>query len=65
VLKDVRRKQNSKFKVLLQSPESRRTFFAASITPANINLAEKACNALLAVIQLQRQIFLPLRLQIY
>jgi len=33
-------------------------FFAASITPANINLAEKACNALLVNFQLQRQSFL-------
>jgi len=33
-------------------------FFAASITPTNNNLAEKACNALLVIIQLQRQSFL-------
>ena len=32
--------------------------FAASITPANNNLAEKSCNALLVIIQLQRQSFL-------
>jgi len=35
-------------------------FLAASITPTNNNLAEKACNALLEIIQLQRQNFLPL-----
>jgi len=33
-------------------------FFAASITPTNNNLAEKACNALLVIIQLPRQSFL-------
>jgi len=32
-------------------------FFAASITPTN-NLAEKACNALPIIFQLQRQSFL-------
>jgi len=32
--------------------------FAASITPTNNNLAEKSCNALLVIIQLQRQSFL-------
>jgi len=32
--------------------------FAASITPTNNKLAEKACNALLEIIQLQRQSFL-------
>jgi len=32
-------------------------FFAASITPTNNNLAEKACNDLLVIIQLQRQKF--------
>jgi len=32
--------------------------FAASITPTNNNSAEKACNALLVIIQLQRQSFL-------
>jgi len=33
-------------------------FFAASIIPTNNNLAEKSCNALLVIIQLQRQSFL-------
>jgi len=33
-------------------------FFAASITPTNNNLAEKSCNALLVIIQLQMQGFL-------
>ena len=33
-------------------------FFAASITPTNNNLAEKVCNDLLVIIQLQRQSFL-------
>jgi len=33
-------------------------FFAASITPTNNNLTEKACNAPLVIIQLQRQSFL-------
>jgi len=33
-------------------------FFAASITPTSNNLAEKTCNALLVIIQLQRQSFL-------
>jgi len=33
-------------------------FFAASITPTNNNLAEKVCNALLVIIQLQGQSFL-------
>jgi len=33
-------------------------FFAASIIPANNNLAEKSCNALLVIMQLQRQSFL-------
>ena len=33
-------------------------FFAFSITPTDNNLAEKACNALLVIIQLQRQSFL-------
>jgi len=58
VLKKVKRKHNSNFKVLLQSPESRRTFFAASITPTKINLAEKTCYASLVIVQVQRQSFL-------
>jgi len=33
-------------------------FVAASITPTNNSLAEKACDALLVIIQLQRQSFL-------
>jgi len=33
-------------------------FFAASITPTNNNLAEKNCNVLLVIIQLERQTFL-------
>jgi len=33
-------------------------FFAASITPTNNNLAEKTCNVLLVIIQLERQSFL-------
>jgi len=33
-------------------------FFVASITPTINDLAEKACNALLVIIQLQRQSFL-------
>jgi len=35
-----------------------REFFAASTTPTNNNLAEKSCNALLVIIQIQRQSFL-------
>jgi len=52
-----KKKHSSNFKVLLQSPEGRRNYFAASITPTKSNLAEKACNALLEIIQLQRQSF--------
>ena len=33
-------------------------FFAASINPTNNSSVEKACNALLVIIQLQRQSFL-------
>jgi len=33
-------------------------FLAASITPTHNNLAEKVCNALLVIVQLQRQSFL-------
>jgi len=58
VLKNVKRKHNRNLKVLLQSLESRRNFFAASITPTNNNLAEKVCNGLLVIIQLQGQSFL-------
>jgi len=39
-------------------------FFAASIIPTNNNLAEKTCNVLLVIIQLERQSFLALLLQI-
>jgi len=35
-------------------------FLAASITRINNNLAEKACNALLEIIQLQDKVFLAL-----
>jgi len=40
-------------------------FFAVSITPTDINLADKNCSVLLVIIQLERQSFLPLLLQIY
>jgi len=57
VLKNVKRKHNSNFKVFCKV-QTADGIFAASITPTNNNLAEKNCNALLVIIQLQRQSFL-------
>jgi len=55
-----KRKENAQQQFQSSATKSREPteFFAASITPTNNNLAEKACNALLVIIQLQRQTFL-------
>jgi len=55
-----KRKEKAQQQFQSSAPKSREPteFFAASITPPNNNLAEKACYALLVIIQLQRQSFL-------
>ena len=55
-----KRKEKAQQQVQSSAAKSRKPkdFFAASITPTNINLSEKACNALLVIIQFQRQCFL-------
>jgi len=61
-MKSGAQKRKEKAQQRFQSSDAKsrapKDFFAAPITPTNINLAEKACNALLVIIQLQRQSFL-------
>jgi len=55
-----KRKEKAQQQFQSSAPKSRELteLFAASITPTNNNLVEKACNALLVIIQLPRQSFL-------
>jgi len=61
-MKSGAQKRKEKAQQRFQSSDAKsrepKDFFAAPITPTNINLAEKPCNALLVIIQLQRQSFL-------
>jgi len=51
-------KAQEQFQSSAAKSRKQKDFFAASITPTNINLAEKACNALQVIIQVQRKSFL-------
>jgi len=51
-------KAQQQFQSVSSKSRQRTEFFVASITPTNNNLAEKNCNALLVIIQLQSQSFL-------
>jgi len=54
------RKEKAQKQIQSSAAKSREPteIFAASIAPTNNNLAEKVCDALLVIIQLQRQSFL-------
>jgi len=58
VLKNVKRKAQQQFPSSAAKSREPTEFFAASIIPNNNNLAEKNCNVLLVIIQLERQTFL-------
>jgi len=57
VLKNVEKAQQQ-FQSSAAKSREPTEIFAASITPTNNNLAEKACNVLLVIIRLERQSFL-------
>ena len=50
-------KAQQQFQSCAAVQKSERRFFAFSITPTNINFAEKACNTLLVIIHLQNKVF--------